>query len=355
MDEELARSVKESSTQSGDDDFELLEDEDRVDDEAEDIELSEGLRNDLDQHSAMHTVAFERSVVSFSEQSELINIYRLFRHFFNNYFSHLKARTLNALESSELRKAMEYEANKLQASSRTLSDLNSRFSQLCRPVDVEILREETAFPAELQLSDEERQILLEASIRGLLFERKGNDDDFDLCLRFFELIGPTGRLQPKDLSRTVAQLERIGFETSGEQVKELWFLIIREAQRRNKEQLEQFQVSESREVLPPITRGLERELLGLIRHEGYHRKLTFTKGDFGFTTIVHDQFGAPIEVRFSDENNPLGTALSGQDQVTVFAKLTPAMVPKVVRSDEERGFSKEDEKGFRMSHVTLLN
>jgi tetratricopeptide (TPR) repeat protein len=353
IEEEQSLPIQDSSASSRSNEFEMPNDED---DALDEDELSDNIRNDLDMYSAKHTLGFERSVVSFNDQSELINIYRIFRHFFNNYFSQLKSRTLNALESSELRQAMEYEAGKLQISTRTLNDLNNRFSQLCRHVDIEILREETAFPSEFQLTMDERKILLEATIRGLLFERKGNDDDLDLCLRFFELVGSKGKLQPKDLARTVRSLEEMGFETSEDQVKELWFLIIRESQRRYIEQSKQFIVSDSREVLPPLTRGLESELLRLVRKTGYHSKLNFTKGDFGFTTNVRDQFGTSIEIRLPDDNNPLGPSLLGRDDVTVLAKLTPAMMPKVMRDDEDqRGFTMHEEKGFRISHITLLN
>jgi len=322
--------------------------------EGQDDDLGEDIKRDLAAHSTSHTLAFERAVVSFGDQSEVINIYRLFRHFFNNYFSRMRARALNALETSELRRAMEEEASKIQVSARALSDLNGIFSQLCRHAKVELAREERSLPVDFQLTLDERQALLEGCVRDLLFERKGNDDDFDLSLRLFDMVGPTGR--PRDLGAVARQLQGVGFEIGSEQVKELWFLIVREAQVRYRKLLEQFAVSDSREALPPMTKGLEKELLKVLRAIGYHRELTFKRGEFGLAAVVHDQLGAPMEIRLSEENNPLSTALVGRETVKVYAKLTPKMGVREARTDGgEYGFEELEEKGFRLSHVTLMS
>lgn len=318
-------------------------------------ELPEQVKCDLDQFSTTHTLAFERAVVSFSEQSELINIYRIYRHFFNNYFSRLKPGTLSSLELSELRRVMEEEAEKLQVSIRGLTELNNSFSQLSRHVGIKLSKEETQLPLEYRLSEDDRLILRESYIRDLLFEREGDDERFDLCLRFYKLVDDREKLSSRDFSWVGEQLEQFGFEVTNEQVKELWFLIVREARKRCDEQFKQFSYSEGREVLPPISKGIEGELLRTIREVGYHRKLVFSRGNFGFTTEVTDQSGTKIEVSFSDENNPIGPALSGREKLTVFAKLTPAILSKAVRDDgSASGFTKREEKGFRLSHITWL-
>ena len=129
---------------------------------------------------------------------------------------------------------------------------------------------------------------------------------------------------------------------------------MKEARRRYKQQCDLFDSDEAREVLPPISKRVEIELLRFLRDDGYHRKLVFNKGDFGYSTAVKDQSGNDVELTMSDENNPLGSGFSGKDAFTVFAKLTPAMIPKVVR-DDSGNFIKQEEQGFRLSHITLLN
>jgi hypothetical protein len=70
--------------------------------------------------------------------------------------------------------------------------------------------------------------------------------------------------------------------------------------------------------------------------------------------VVKDQSGSDFELSMSDENNPLGSGFAGKTTVTMYAKLTPAMIPKVVRDDTGK-FIKQEEQGFRLSHITLLN
>jgi hypothetical protein len=45
-----------------------------------------------------------------------------------------------------------------------------------------------------------------------------------------------------------------------------------------------------REVLAPISKGVEKELLRM-RESSYHMKLRFLKGDFNFITEIVDQLG----------------------------------------------------------------
>lgn len=338
---------------------ELLDYEEAGVSDDDDDELSSEVKRELDQYSTEHTIAFERAVVSFSDQSELINIYRLYRHFFNNYFSPLRSGRLSSLESSELRRSMEEEATKLQVAVPTLGSLNERFKQLLRHVGIELLREEARLTSIPQLSEEERALLRDSIIRDLLFEREGGDVRFDLCQRFYMLVVDMGRFSPRDtrdLERVITQLEDFGFSVTATEIKELWNLIVKEAGRRYEQHYQLFGFSDVHEFLPPISKGLEREILRHVRDCGYHRKLTFSRSDYGFTTVVKDQLGAEIEVTLHEDNNPLGTAMEGQDTLSVFAKLSPAMLSKVIRSDGGEGnFVKQEEKGFRLSHVTLLN
>jgi tetratricopeptide (TPR) repeat protein len=324
-----------------------------------DEDLSDEVKSYLNRYSTKHTLAFERAVVSFSDQSELINTYRIYRHFFNNYFSRLRPGALSALEASEVRRSMEEEASKLQLSVRALSGLNDRFNQLfkelARRVGIKLIKEETRLASDQRLSEEDRSILRDSVIRDLLFEREGHDERFDLCIRYFKLVEGRRKLQPNDFRRVTEQLENFGFDVTNADVKELWFLIVREAEQRYSNQLMRFELKETREVLPPVSKGLERELLGLVKDVGYHRRLSFSRTNFGFTTEVRDQYGSTVEISFSDENSPFASTLKGKDRITVFAKLTPQMISKAIRDEgNESGFTKQDEKGFRLSHVTLL-
>jgi hypothetical protein len=74
-------------------------------------------------------------------------------------------------------------------------------------------------------------------------------------------------------------------------------------------------------VLPPVSKRLESELLHILRDQGYHRQLSFSKTDFGYSTTVKDSLGNETEISISAENNPLGAGLHGRDSFTVFAKL----------------------------------
>src|SRR6185295_14848889 len=115
-----------------------------------------------------------------------------------------------------------------------------------------------------------------------------------------------------DFASAARALDGLGFETDDDQVREMWFLVVREAQSRIQRELEQFVVTESREVLPPITKGLEKEILRVLRIPGYHRELVFTRGDFGLVTTVRDELGKTIELRLGDDNSPLSSALAGK-------------------------------------------
>ena len=281
--------------------------------EPDEEELSADLIRELERYSADRTLAFERAVVSFSDQTDLINIYRIYRHFFNNYFSALRAGTLSSLESSELRRTMDDEAEKLQISPRALTNLNARFEQFRRHVGIDLQQEEVASSSDQSLTDEDRVLVLESCVRELLFEREGIDERFDLCLRLFHLVQDRKSLQPRDFEGLVPKLEAFGFETTQSEIKELWFLIVREARRRYDDRLKEFGLTKRRDVLPPISKGTERELLHILRESSYHTKLRFRRGDLGFATKVLDQLGNAITVNLPVENTPLASALLRKD------------------------------------------
>jgi tetratricopeptide (TPR) repeat protein len=338
---------------AGETEYAAEEDLEVADDNADDGERFSEFKRELDKYSTEHTLAFERAVVSFSDQSELINIYRLFRHFFNNYFVRLKSKSLSDLEKSELRRSMEDEASKLQVSMPALTSVNSRFNQLARHVGVRLMQEGGRRAASSSLNDNERQTLRDSVVRDLLFEREGGDEQFDLCRRFY-VLADERHFDPRDCEWMIEELKNFGHMITGAEVKELWHLIVKEAFRRYNQQCDLFDSDEAREVLPPISKRVEIELLRFLRDVGYHRQLAFTKSDFGYSTVVKDQSGSDFELSMSDENNPLGSGFAGKTTVTMYAKLTPAMIPKVVRDDTGK-FIKQEEQGFRLSHITLLN
>lgn len=317
----------------------------------DDSDLSEEILRDLAAHSADLTIGFERAVVSFSDQSELINTYRIFRHFFNNYFAKIRSRTLNSLEASELRRALANEASKLQVSDRALNAINNGFVQLMKHAGIELSKEVRTVSAVLHLTDDERRSIAEGTLRNLLYERIGTDDQFDLCLKLLEYVGVARRC---DYVSAAQSLDGLGFKTDSEHVRELWFLIVREAQARIERELELFMVTESLEVLPPITKGLEREILRVLRAPGYHRELVFEKGEFGLVATVRDELGHALELRLSDDNTPLSGALAGKESVRALVKLTPTMGNSTIRSDVASGFEQIEEKRFRISHVTVV-
>ena len=190
-------------------------------------------------------------------------------------------------------------------------------------------------------------------------EREGDDEKFDLCTCFYKLakerqLDPRRQLGMRDNEWIVEKLMHSGNSVTNADVKELWNLIVSEAFQRFDKQSRLFDCGESREVLPPLSKGLEIKLLRIVRGFGYHRKLIFTKNEFGYSTMVKDQFGSDMEITMSKDSNPLSTGLAGTDNIAVLAKLTPAMIPKVVR-DANGNFIKQEEQGFRLSHITLLN
>jgi len=83
--------------------------------------------------------------VSFTDQTDLINIYRLTAIFFNNIHPP-ESRGLSALEASELRRSMDDEAGKLQ-SLRGMNELHNRFEQLSRHTGIQLVQEELGAPA----------------------------------------------------------------------------------------------------------------------------------------------------------------------------------------------------------------
>jgi tetratricopeptide (TPR) repeat protein len=342
-----------SAGNSDEAEYAVKEEQESAYDNTDGGKLFSDFQRELDKYSTENTLAFERAVVSFSDQSELINIYRIFRHFFNNYFVFLKSSSLSDLEKSELRRSMEEEASKLQVSIPALNNINSRFNQLARHVEIQLSQENDHRVSSSSLNDVERQTLRDSIIRDLLFEREGDDEKFDLCVRFYKLA-EVRRFDPRNCEWMVNELKLFTPSITGAEVKELWNLIVREAYRRFDAQCRLFDCGETREVLPPLSKGLEFELLRIVRGFGYHRKLIFTKNEFGYSTMVKDQFGSDMEITMSNDNNPLSTGFAEKDNIVVLAKLTPAMIPKGVR-DDGGNFIKQEELGFQLSHVTLLN
>lgn len=319
----------------------------------EDYEHLQSLLNKLFEHQNRDMLLFSYSAVSLSDQSEFINIWRVYRYFFNKYFSYIRSRTLNSMEVQELRRKMEKEADRLQLVGRSLNGLNKRFLDLSKHVKISIPKEETPLPSELQLDNEEYELLVEVCIQELLFERLGDNEHLELCLNLFETFGINGNFGERDFSEVAQKLREQGFETNGEEIKKLWFLIIHEAQRRIREEATTFQIRESREVLPLLTKRMEEELLQIVRDNGYHRKLTFTKGHFGFETKVRDQDGKEITLMLPLVDNPLAPALESRDKVSVFAKLQPMMI--TVAGEDSGVTEMKKEKGFRISHVTIVD
>ena len=362
---ERERDFLQYSSEEAENQFDYFEDENESDDyrndeiqaedEIVDIELADEIKLYLEHGSTESTLAFERNVVSFSDQSEIINTYRIFSYFYNNYFSRLGSGSISTLEANEIRLKMSEEASKLQIKVKTLSDLNDRFKQLLKHIDIEF-RGGTRSPADsVRFNEKDVQTLRDAIIKELLFERDHDDERFDLCRKFFDLAGRRRNPSSGEYESMVIKLEEYGFSTIKEEIEELWHLIIKEAKRRFEEEIGRFELVEYPAKLPVISKRIEREILEILRESGYHRKLTFNKSNFGFVIKVEDQFGEEFEIMLPHENTPLESALKDKEAVTVFAKLTPRMVEKDIRTETDDGnFAKQEEKILTLSHITLL-
>lgn len=320
----------------------------------EDFDLPDEVKNYLDHGSTERTLAFERSVVGFSDQSEIINTYRIFSYFYNNYFSRLNFGAVSSLEASEIRLKMAEEASKLQLNAKTLGSLNDRFTQLLKHVGIKFRGGSRPLVAEVEFGDKDAQTLRDVIIRELLFERERDDEKFDLCRKLFYLVERREPSARGDYELIAEKLGDFGFSTYGDEVEQLWHLIIKEAKRRFQKEIKQFEFVEYPAQLPFISRDVEKRILKILRETGYHRQLTFNKTNYGFEAIVEDQYGEPIIVVLPDENTPLESALEGKEIVVVFAKLTPRLVEKDARAEEDGSFVKRQEKIFSLSHVTLL-
>lgn len=335
-------------------------DEDDWEEEEEDIadeipELAGIIDGYVNHPSTDETLGFERAAVGFSDQCDLVNIYRIFAYFFNNYFSHLNSGTLGRLEASEVRRRMADEASKLQLKAKVLADLNSRFTQLLRHVGIRIYGGRESAADNIKLARKDVHVLRDVVIRELLIERDGGDRRFELCRTIFDLRkGGGGREQGRSepIERT---LRDHGFSVGRAEVEELENLIIKEAVRRLDRELDRIEFVDFPPQLPFIPRGLEKKILEILRRSGYHHRLTLDRDDFGFATNVIDQAGNSIRVVLKDENTPLETALDGKESVTIFGKLTPRLVPRDVRDESGDGFATQLEKVFTLSHVTLAN
>lgn len=348
-----------NSPEEFDDDANYFADEEISDDAwdeeiEEDLELPDEVKIYLDHGSTERTLAFERAVVGFSDQSEIINTYRIFSYFYNNYFSLLNFGTVSPLEASEIRLKMAEEASKLQLNAKTLGSLNDRFTQLLKHVGIKFRGGSRPLAAEVEFGDKDAQILRDVIIKELLFERDRADENFDLCRKFFDLVERRKPTSRGDYESIAERLGNYGFSTNGGEVEELWYLIIKEAKRRFEKEIRGFGFAEYPAHLPFISRGLEKRILEILRENGHHRRLTFNKTNYGFETTVEDQNGEPIKVVLPDENTPLESALEGKETVTVFAKLTPRLVEKDARAEDDGSFTKRQEKIFSLSHVTLL-
>jgi len=320
--------------------------------ESQEIELPDEVKAYLDHGSTERTLAFERAVVGFSDQSEIINTYRIFSYFYNHYFSRLNFGAVGSLEASEIRLKMSEEASKLQLNAKTLNSLNDRFTQLLRHVGIKFRGGTRSLATEVELGDKDGQILRDVIIKELLFERDHNDERFDLCRKFFDLAERRKNISRNDYKPIAEKLTDYGFAVTPDEVGELWNLIIKEARRRFNGEIKRFEFVEYPAQLPFISRGLEKRILEILRDSGHHRRLTFNKSNFGFAAEVKDQSGELIKAILPDENTPLEPALDGKETVTAFAKLTPRLVEKDVREDGD--FIKRQEKIFTVSHVTLL-
>lgn len=322
--------------------------------ENQDLELPDEVMSYLDHGSTERTLAFERAVVGFSDQSEIINTYRIFSYFYNNYFSLLNFGAATPLEASEIRLKMSEEASKLQLNAKTLGGLNDRFTQLLKHVGIKFRGGSRSLATEVEFGEKDAQILRDVIIKELLFERDRDDEKFDLCRKFFDIVERRKNISRGDYESIAEKLDSYGFPITDGEVEELWHLVIKEAKRRFEKEIRRFEFTEYPAQLPFISRGLEKRILEILRESGYHRKLTFNKSNYGFAVEVEDQTGALIKVVLPDENTPLEPALDGKEIVTAFAKLTPRLVEKDVRADGDGSFAKRQEKIFSLSHVTLL-
>lgn len=319
-----------------------------------DREFLDPLDEKFEEYSKSRALVFEKAAFSFNSQTELINIWKLYHYFFNKYFSRLRSSTFNSIEGYEFKKMVEKEAEKLQVLTRPLYELNKRFLELCKHLKIKLPLIESRAETEYSLKRDDYDLLAESCLMQLLYERIGDTNDFDLCLQFFKL---TKNEEAKiNFEKITSDLNEAGFEVDSRKVKELWFMIVREAKKRFKEASESFSMSGLREELPTMTKKVEKQILELIHEIGYHRKLTLKKLEAGgYGTKIKDELGANFDIVFNSENSPLGVNFTGEE-VKIMVKLTPKMVSKTRQSEdaENPGFIQTEEKGFKMSHITVL-
>jgi len=292
----------------------------------------------------------KRRLIELHARSELFNIWRLYRYFFERYISQFSLSTFSEVEQRRLRDKMFEEADSLQVVASAIFALHKGFMELCKQIRITLPTLSSDGNRSVLLAPKEEEQLIEASVRELLHERQHTYEDFGLCMELYRLQDG-GKADFRKLS---SLLKEKGFETHPGKVKDLYFLIIRDARGRFEKHREKVEAKEVWNTLPDLTMAMEEEILKLLVTIGYHQELTLRQTKEAFATTVQDQFGQEIPASFYPENTPLRMSFENKTEVRVLAKLTPKL-PKAQKYHEKP--SEQDPlkgKTFLISHITVL-
>jgi len=320
----------------------------------------EKLEAELGKFQGNKAIVFEKTAVSLSRYSDLINIWRVFNYFYTNYWSKMRSRRLNSLEESEYHRAIRMEADRLQVNLSNLQKIHKGFLDLIKRIGVILPRVTERIEDNYQLNEDDKELLQEVCLTEFLFARLGDDDKYELCAQIYQSTDElSGRINYREIAN---QLCAKGLKTDFQQVKELFNLIVKPAREKYCAQLREFEVESETEILPVLTIKMENQILRYLRQKGYHQKLFLTRRDLVYEVQVTDQTGQTISVIIDPEKSPLTGAFqeyerSGKDKVPVYAKLTPVLrqITQHNQGDVSQGdFITVSEKGFDISLITVI-
>jgi len=338
--------------------------DENIEEDIVDEEISEDIKTNKEkqklffesiQQKNTDVLSFEKTLIPLYGTSELINIWRLFHYFFNKYFAQLRTNKYSDIESVAFKKKMELDLSKMQISFTALNGLNSRFFDLCKHVKIKLPKIETNHASDIELTAEDKEILLESCIRELLHERVGSNDDYDICIQLYKLMQKSSKPDYKEISQKLHQKE---INVTPDDVKKWWFLIIKESKIRMQKYVDM--IVEKRELLPILTSQEEHKILELLYEYGYHHQLVLNKNNYGgYTTTYTDKQGQSFEVYFDANNSPLQVGCNSKDTIKIYAKLAPKLEKVDEKKDDpdyssSENNSQEEKIVYKISHITLI-
>lgn len=264
----------------------------------------------------------EKELMSLDSRSELIALYDIISHFFNNYsnylerhipeyiFSHAETAFYRDIEAAGLR------AHTVRSAIAKVKDL---FRYLGERIPLRVFR----LPSD--------ELPTQASLEQLFrycFQSSANDltqSDFNICLNIGRQLSRISQgkvnLKPDDHEKLEVS-KKLGINLK--KLNNLLHKVVFPSLRFFRSEYQLMTVKESKEYLPQLSPTLRDKIYKHIVKHGYGKKYRLKPGAFGYVTTIENPNGEQISVNLSMGQSSL---VIRDDNPTVYAKTRPITRP----------------------------